>query len=120
MAAGLQPEYPLRICQLFWSVANIMHINVAWDDEPILLMATERIEGRLSESFQWAEGPAYDRQKIQMGLHKGNTALVHFRRGIVLYQSVLIMMEAELKPAEKPAKGQHKYWRYVSPSRTHT
>ena len=28
-----------------------------------------------------------------MWLRKGNTVLVHFRRGIVLYQAVLIMME---------------------------
>ena len=39
----------------------------------------------------------YDRQQIQMGLRKGNTVLIHYRRGSDLYQSVLIMQDADLK-----------------------
>lgn len=69
-----------------------MHINVVWDGKHSLLIATERIEGRLRTLSSGNQG-AYDRQKIQMGMRKGNTVL----RGMILYQSVLIMMEAKLK-----------------------
>ena len=52
-----------------------------------------------------------------MGLRKRNTVLVHFRSGVVRYQCVLIMLDAELSRG-KP-KRSNKYWRYVSPQRTY-
>ena len=52
-----------------------------------------------------------------MGLRKGNTVLVHYQRGSALYQSVLIVQAADLRPG-KVDKEQHKYWRYVSPVRS--
>jgi len=54
--------------------------------------------------------------QIQMGLRKGNTVLIHYRRGSALYQSVLIMQDADLKQG-KVSPEQHKYWRYVAPVR---
>lgn len=57
---------------------------------------------------------AWDR--IQMGLRKGNTMLIYFRSGVVLYQCVLIALASDLS---KPRQGQHKFWRYVSPVRTY-
>lgn len=69
-------------------------------------------------SLQSEKGAANDRQKIQMGFRKGNTVLVHLRRGNVLYQSVLIMHEADLKQGRLP-QDQHKHWRYVSSVRTY-
>ena len=112
-ADGHPVEYRLQVCKMFWSLANIMHIS-----SPLLLLATARIAERNTASFQWEGGPPYDRQKIQMGLRKGNTVLVHFRSGNVCYQCVLIMIDAELR-AGKPKQGQRKYWRYVSPQRTY-
>ena len=44
--------------------------------------------------------------------------LIHYRRGSDLYQSVLIMQDADLKPG-KVNPEQHKYWRYVSPVRSY-
>ena len=48
-----------------------------------------------------------------MGLRKGNTVLIRYRRASDLHQSVLIMQDADLKPG-KVNPEQHKYWRYVS------
>ena len=89
-----------------------------WKGDPLLLLATARLDGRTTASFQWEGGPPHDRQKIQTGLRKGNTVLVHFRSGVVCHQCVLIMLDAEL-PKGRPRQGQHKYWRYVSPQRTY-
>ena len=58
------------------------------------LFAEPRVEGRDTMSFQNEQGAAYDRQKVQMGLH--------FRGGNVLYVSVLIMIEADLKTNRPP------------------
>ena len=80
--------------------------------------ATHLLEGRTTNSFQWEKGAAYDRQQIQMGLRKGNTVLVHFRRGTVLFQAVMLMHDADLKTG-KVNPEQHKYWRYVAPTRTY-
>lgn len=48
----------------------------------------------------------------------GATVLLYYRRGLVLYHSVLVMHDADLKQTKQP-KDQHKYWRYVSPVRTY-
>jgi len=63
-------------------------------------------------------GPPYDKQRIQMGLRKGNTVLIYFRSGVVHYQCVLIALASDLSNS-KPRQGQHKFWRYVSPIRTY-
>ena len=63
-------------------------------------------------------GPPYDKQRIQMGLRKGNTVLIYFRSGVVHYQCVLIALASDLS-TNKPRQGQHKFWRYVSPIRTY-
>ena len=42
-----------------------------------------------------------------MDLRKGNTVLIHYRRGSDLYQSLLIMQDVDLKP-EKVSSEQHK------------
>ena len=57
-------------------------------------------------------------KKKEMGLRKGNTVLIHYRRGSDLYQSVLIMQDADLKQG-KVSPEQHKYWRYVLPVRSY-
>ena len=53
-----------------------------------------------------------------MGLRKGDTVLIHYRRGSDLYQSVLIMQDADLKQG-KVSPEQHKYWRHVAPVRSY-
>lgn len=58
-----------------WSLAGIVHVSVDWKGRPLFLLATARLDGRTTASFQWEGGPPHDRQKIQMGLHKGNTVL---------------------------------------------
>ena len=63
-------------------------------------------------------GPPYDKQRIQMGLRKGNTVLIYFRSGVVHYQCVLIALASDLSNS-KPRQGQRKFWRYVSPQRTY-
>ena len=118
LSLGSSAEFRLKVCLLYWSHANVGHVCIAWDLHPLLLFAEQRIEGMNTFSFQFETGPAYDRSKIQMGLRKGSTVLVHFRRGLVLYQSVLVMHDADLKHT-KQSKEQHKYWRYVSPVRTY-
>ena len=105
------------MCHLLWSRAGVAHVCIEWNHHPVLLLATRLLTGRDTWSFQYEKGAAYDRQQIQMGLRKGNTVLVHYRRGSALYQSVLIMQDADLRPG-KVSKEQHKYWRYVSPVRS--
>ena len=94
------------------------HVFIEWNGKPVLLLAKRLLEGRDTMSFQNEKGAAYDRQQIQMGLRKGNTVLIHFRRGSVLYQSVLMVHDADLKTGKVPRE-QHKYWRYVSPIRSY-
>ena len=111
-------EYPLHVTKLFWSRSNIMHVAIAWDCKPLLLLTTALLPNRTAESFQMEAGPPYDKQRIQMGLRKGNTVLICFRSGVVHYQCVLIALAADLSNS-KPRLGQRKFWRYVSPLRTY-
>ena len=95
-----------------------MHVAIAWDCKPLLLLTTALLPNRTAESFQMEAGPSYDKQRIQMGLRKGNTVLIYFRSGVVHCQCVLIALAADLSN-RKPQQGQHKFWRYVSPQRTY-
>ena len=110
-------EYPLRVCTMFWSRSDIMHV-AAWDSKPLLLLTTALQPNRSTESFQMEAGPLYDKQRIQMGLRKGNTALIYFWSGVFHYQCVLIALASDLSNS-KPRQGQHKFWRYVSLLRTY-
>ena len=94
-----------------------MHVAIAWDHKPLLLLATALLPDRTTESFQMEAGPPYDKQRMQMGLRSGNTVLIYFRSGVGHYQSVLIAL-ADLH-TNKPWQGQHKFWKYVSPIRTY-
>ena len=111
-------EYPLHVCKMFWSRSDIMHVAIAWGSKPLLLLTTALLPNRSTESFQMEAGPPYDKQRIQMGLRKGNTVLIYFRSGVVHYQCVLIALASDLSNS-KPRQGQHKFWRYVSPLRTY-
>ena len=54
-----------------------MHVAIAWDSKPLLLLTTALLSNRSIESFQMeAAGPPYDKQRIQMELRKGNTVLI--------------------------------------------
>ena len=108
--------YPLNVVKLYWSRSGIMHVAIAWDNKPLLLLATALLPNRTAESFQMEAGPPYDKQRIQMGLRSGNTVLIYFRSGVGHYQSVLIAFAADLH-TNKPWQGQHKFWKYVSPIR---
>ena len=111
-------EYTLNVIKLFWSRSGIMHVAIAWDHKPLLLLATALLPNRTTESFESEAGPPYDKQRIQMGLRSGNTVLICFRSGVGHYQSVLIALAADLH-TNKPWQGQHKFWKYVSPIRTY-
>ena len=76
-------EYPLHVCKMFWSRSDMMHVAIAWDNKLLLLVTTALLPNRSTESFQMEAGPPYDKQRIQMGLRKGNTVLIHFRSGVV-------------------------------------
>ena len=52
-------------------------------------------------------GPPYDKQRIQMGLRKGNAVPIYFRSGVVHYQCVLIALASGLSNS-KPRQGQRK------------
>ena len=95
-----------------------MHVAIAWDHKPLLLLATALLPNRTTESFQMEAGPPYDKQRIQMGLRSGNTVRIYFRSGVGHYHSVLIALAADLH-TNKPWQGQHKFWKYVSPIRTY-
>ena len=107
-----------KVCHLHWSRAGVARVFIDWNQQPVLLLATRLLANRDAKSFQYEKGAAYDRQQIQMGLRKGNTILIHYRRGSDLYQSVLIMQDADLKQG-KVSPEQHKYWRYVAPVRSY-
>ena len=81
-------ECPLNVIKLFWSRSDIMHVAIAWDNKPLLLLTTALLPNRTTESFQMEAGPPYDKQRIQMGLRKGNTVLIYFRSGVDHYQCV--------------------------------
>ena len=61
-------EYTLNATKLFWSRSGIMHVAIAWDHKPLLLLATALLPNRTTESFEREAGPPYDKQRIQMGL----------------------------------------------------
>ena len=111
-------EYTLNATKLFWSRSGIMHVAIAWDHKPLLLLVTALLPNRTTESFESEAGPPYDKQRIQMGLRSGNTVLICFRSGVGHFQSVLIALAADLH-TNKPWQGQHKFWKYVSPIRTY-
>ena len=111
-------EYTLNATKLFWSRSGIMHVAIAWDHKPLLLLATALLPNRTTDSFEREAGPPYDKQRIQMGLRSGNTVLICFRSGVGHFQSVLIALAADLHTT-KPWQGQHKFWKYVSPIRTY-
>ena len=111
-------EYTLNATKLFWSRSGIMHVAIAWDHKPLLLLATALLPNRSTESFEREAGPPYDKQRIQMGLRSGNTVLLCFRSGVGHFQSVLIALTADLH-TNKPWQGQRKFWKYVSPIRTY-
>ena len=90
-------ELECKVCHLHWSRAGVARVFIDWNQQPVLLLATRLLANRDAKSFQYEKGAAYDRQQIQMGLRKGNTVLIHYRRGSDLYQSVLIMQDADLK-----------------------
>ena len=111
-------EYTLNATKLYWSRSGIMHVAIAWDHKPLLLLATALLPNRTTASFESEAGPPYDKQRIQMGLRSGNTVLICFRSGVGHFQSVLIALAADLH-SNKPWQGQHKFWKYVSPIRTY-
>ena len=111
-------EYILNATKLYWSRSGIMHVAIAWDQKPFLLLATNLLPDRNTTSFEQEAGPPYDKQRIQMGLRSGNTVLICFRSGVGHFQSVLIALAADLHQ-NKPRQGQHKFWKYVSPIRTY-
>eukprot|EP00434_Breviolum_minutum_P024407 symbB.v1.2.021555.t1/scaffold1847.1/size122519/8 len=111
-------EYTLNATKLFWSRSGIMHVAIAWDHKPLLLLATALLPNRTTDSFEREAGPPYDKQRIQMGLRSGNTVLICFRSGVGHFQSVLIALAADLH-TNKPWQGQRKFWKYVSPIRAY-
>ena len=86
---------PLNVVKLYWSRSGIMHVAIAWDNKPLLLLATALLPNRITESLQMEAGAPYDKQRIQMGLPSDNTVL-YFRSGVDHYQSVLIALAADL------------------------
>ena len=51
-------EYTLNATKLFWSRSGIMHVAIAWDHKPLLLLATALLPNRTTESFEREGGPA--------------------------------------------------------------
>ena len=102
MATGEVALFRLRVCHLFWSRANVTHVCIAWDHHPLLLLSAQNIPGRSTASFQWEIGAAYDRSKIQMGLRKGATVLLHFRRGLI--SSASLCCSCTMQNCDKPSR----------------
>ena len=88
--------YTLNVTKLYWSRSGIMHVAIAWDHKPLLLLATALLPNRITASFESEAGPPYDKQRIQMGLRSGNTVLISFRSGVGHFQCVLIALSADL------------------------
>ena len=80
--------YTLNVTKLYWSRSGIMHVAIAWDHKPLLLLATALLPNRTTASFESEAGPPYDKQRIQMGLRSGNTVLISFRSGVGHFQCV--------------------------------
>ena len=88
--------YTLNVTKLYWSRSGIMHVAIAWDHKPLLLLATALLPNRDTASFESEAGTLYDKQRIQMGLRSGNTVLISFRSGVGHFQCVLIALSADL------------------------
>ena len=73
-------KYTLNVTKLFWSRSDIMHVAIAWDHKPLLLLAA-LLPNRTTESFEREAGPPCDKQRIQMALRSGNTVLVFMEPG---------------------------------------
>ena len=58
-------EYTLNATKLFWSRSGIMHVAIAWDHKPLLLLATAFLPNQTTDSFEREAGPPYDKQRIQ-------------------------------------------------------
>ena len=95
-------ELECKVCHLHWSRAGVARV-LAWLKETPSPSSMKKVLHMIGS-------------KSQMGLRKGNTVLIHYRRGSDLYQSVLIMQDADLKQG-KVSPEQHKYLRYVAPVR---
>ena len=61
-------EHHLNVLKLFWSRSDIMHVAIAWDNKPLLLLTTALLPNRTTESFQMEAGSPYDKQRIQNGV----------------------------------------------------
>ena len=46
--------------KMFWSRSDIMHVAIAWDSKPPLLLTTALLPNRSTESFQMEAGPPYN------------------------------------------------------------
>ena len=52
LASGEQGvEYHLNVIKLFWSRSDIMHVAIAWDNKPLLLLTTALLPNCTTESF---------------------------------------------------------------------
>ena len=71
--------YTLNVTKLYWSLSGIMHVAIAWDHKPLLLLTTALLPSRDTASFESEIGPPHDKQRIQMGLRSGNAVLISFR-----------------------------------------
>ena len=63
--------YTLNVTKLYWARSGIMHVAIAWDHKPLLLLATALLPNRNTASFENEAGPPYDKQRIQMGCAQG-------------------------------------------------
>ena len=70
--------YTLNVTKLWWSRSGIMHVAIAWDHKPLLLLGTALLPNGTTASFESEAGPPYDKQRIQMGLRSVNTVLIFF------------------------------------------
>ena len=102
-------EYTLNATKFYWSRSDIMHVAIAWNHEPLLLLATVLLSNRTTASFESKTGPPYDKQRFQMGLRSGNIVLICFRSGFGHFQSVLIALAADLH-TNKPSRGYLNGW----------
>ena len=89
-------ECTLNVTKLHWSRSGLMHVAIAWNHKPLLLLATVLLPNRTTASFESKTGPPYDKQRIQMGLRSGNTVLISFRSRVGHFQCVLIALSADL------------------------
>ena len=107
-------EYTLNATKLFWSRSGIMHVAIAWDHKPLLLLAAALLPNWSTESFEREAGPPYNKQRIQMGLRSGNTVLLCFQSGVGHFQSVLIALTVPVAFSEArfQVKKSACFWRH--------